>query len=740
MKTFKNHFIFSFLQRFHTIKRSSSFGFISILLTFICLKVSFTIINDFRDSMNNKYGSLTDLMESDTFRYSIVYINNSQNMRVFQRFTDILSNLLYEKTEKKPLEYVFDSIFYMRDYAYANLLNTGDTGLDIGFVFSNNTDDGHYTIDFLINRHKFSKVNYLRSIKVMEQIQKIFWQSLTNNSYYQPSSVVFEDDDVQETFFKFGALISSVTVFFAYTSSLQYHTILYRVNVKWYLESCKINVIAFWLGCFVIDFAFWIAYIIECSLLSYIFDYVKGSNYNDMLLVLLLYGPSFMMLLYCLSFLFKSQISGVTFNSIIIFLADGAISFLFSNNHYIIGLYPLTCLKSFVTGKISRRLAVTFLIIDIPIYFLILILIEITRSYILAKRDTSDFLVYQALFERRRNQQNIDPSLTTPIDTFDTDYVVKCVDVCKIFFDSEDYPHPVVNKVSFGIRKGEVYGLLGANGAGKTTLMKMITGILGVSHGTIEVCGTDVHKVGRQQLISLCPQENTHMAQQMSPVKLIKIFGRLFDTPAHIVRYFIDELIPLLHLSEDKDKMLSNMSGGSCRKVAFLISLLSPAKIVILDEPTSSLDPFSRKVVHKIIKQMKNEKTFILCTHLLNEAEELCDNLSILINGCSYASGNPFNLTKSIGTYFKLEILIRNRSSINRIKGFISESFPSSNIVFEGENSIEYSIPRSIGVADVMEKMKEASELDIGIEDFNCFSCSLEKAFMELVSMSNLHN
>jgi ABC-type multidrug transport system ATPase subunit len=238
------------------------------------------------------------------------------------------------------------------------------------------------------------------------------------------------------------------------------------------------------------------------------------------------------------------------------------------------------------------------------------------------------------------------------------DYAVRVENCSRLFFNTAGDPIPAVNCVSLGVKQGSLFGFLGANGAGKTTLICMITSMLPISDGKIEIMGRDITQYNDPTLLSICPQFNTHLCQQLTPYEHFVIYSWLFQLDAEEAERETNRLIKVLELDEIKDKPIGELSSGDVRKLAIALSFLGPAKIILLDEPTASLDAVARHAVHQMILDFRGEKTFMLCTHLLSEAETLCDQISIMIKGCVYTVGSPGYLSGKFGTEYKVDVML----------------------------------------------------------------------------------
>ena len=187
------------------------------------------------------------------------------------------------------------------------------------------------------------------------------------------------------------------------------------------------------------------------------------------------------------------------------------------------------------------------------------------------------------------------------------------------------------------------------------------------------------------------------------------------------------------------DKPIKELSGGDARKLAIALSFFGPSKIVLLDEPTANLDPVACKCVHQMILNNKGNKTFMLCTHLLSEAEELCDIISIMVKGNVFTVGTPQFLTKNFGTEFKIDIKMNDNSteSDRLCNQFFLNELPEANLSMKRINSRIYSLPADVmKLSQLFVKMQRGLEGNCGFSYYTCSTSSLERVFMEIVHKS----
>jgi ABC-type multidrug transport system ATPase subunit len=233
-------------------------------------------------------------------------------------------------------------------------------------------------------------------------------------------------------------------------------------------------------------------------------------------------------------------------------------------------------------------------------------------------------------------------------------YAIVCNNLCKTYDNGKE----ALKYLNLKIKKGEVYGLLGPNGAGKTTLISIITGFLEKTSGKFFVDGLDMDEHKLPKKLALCPQFNIQWPNLTVSEHLI-IFGLLRNIPWKNVHSLVKEIIKKVDLEDKKDIEASKLSGGMRRRLSIAIALMGNTEIIFLDEPTTGLDPKRRRELWHIIKSIREEKTFIISTHLMEEAEFLCDQIGIMTLGQLRAVGTANFLKEAFVNYFQVELTLK---------------------------------------------------------------------------------
>jgi ABC-type multidrug transport system ATPase subunit len=211
---------------------------------------------------------------------------------------------------------------------------------------------------------------------------------------------------------------------------------------------------------------------------------------------------------------------------------------------------------------------------------------------------------------------------------------------------------PVLNDVSFDVKEGEVLGLLGPNGAGKTTCIRCITGEETPHRGSVAVKANSPAGA----FIGLCPQE-TVLAKDLTVSENLRLLAVIRGATDEEADSFIDRFLILSHLQEKRDEFPESLSGGMKRRLSVACALIAAPSVAILDEPTTGLDPMSRRGIWTTIYEIKAAGSCcLLTTHMLEEAEALCSNVVVLKQGSVVANGSVQQLKVQWSTGYRLSI------------------------------------------------------------------------------------
>ena len=306
------------------------------------------------------------------------------------------------------------------------------------------------------------------------------------------------------------------------------------------------------------------------------------------------------------------------------------------------------------------------------------------------------------------------------LDNNGSDFVIRVKDVYKSFKTVK-----AVNGVSLNVSKGQFVAVLGPNGAGKTTLVEMIEGIQHPDKGEIFIMDKkwkrnedELHKV-----IGLSLQE-TRFTDKLTVAETLKLFASFYE----LDKKRVDEIIEIIDLEEKRKSLTVNLSGGQRQKLALGISLLNKPKILLLDEPTTGLDPNARREIWAILLKLKEESgtSLILTTHYMDEAEKLCDYIIVINKGKILKEGTLDQLLKSDNQKV-IEFTLEGDS--------LGEKISNNNSPFkiEWDNAKE----KGIIIIDDLEKELPAflhylKEKDLQVRNFESRRKTLDDLFISL--------
>jgi lipooligosaccharide transport system ATP-binding protein len=215
-----------------------------------------------------------------------------------------------------------------------------------------------------------------------------------------------------------------------------------------------------------------------------------------------------------------------------------------------------------------------------------------------------------------------------------------------------------VDGIDFRVEPGEAFGFLGPNGAGKTSTMRMIACVSPVTDGELRVLGLDPAVAGSEirGRLGAVPQEDT-LDLELTVRENLLIYGRYFGLPRPLIRERADELIDFVQLTDRINDKVDELSGGMRRRLTIARALVNRPELVLLDEPTTGLDPQARHLVWERLYQLKRQGvTLVLTTHYMDEAEQLCDRLVIMDGGLIVAEGSPRQLIQRHSTREVVEL------------------------------------------------------------------------------------
>lgn len=235
--------------------------------------------------------------------------------------------------------------------------------------------------------------------------------------------------------------------------------------------------------------------------------------------------------------------------------------------------------------------------------------------------------------------------------------VIRLEKVTRIFRDFWLRPTvKAVDGLDLSVRRGETFGLLGPNGSGKSTTIKMILGLLAPSSGKVELFGLSPRTVAARAKLGYLP-ELSYLHPFLTARETLAYYAGLCGLTRSVARERADELLKMVKLADVANRPVAGFSKGMARRVALASALIGKPELLILDEPTSGLDPVSTREVKLLIRALaKNGMTILMTSHLLADAEDVCDRVMILNRGRSVAEGKVSELGESLEDFFLAKV------------------------------------------------------------------------------------
>ncbi len=284
-----------------------------------------------------------------------------------------------------------------------------------------------------------------------------------------------------------------------------------------------------------------------------------------------------------------------------------------------------------------------------------------------------------------------------------------------------------VRGVSFAIQAGEIFGLLGPNGAGKTTTLECLLGLREADAGEVEVCGLDARKFPREvkQKIGVALQ-STALQDKITPREALRMFGAFYAKRASP-----EKLLERFALMEKADAPFDSLSGGQRQRLALALAFVNEPELVILDEPTTGLDPQARRELHEEILRMKRDGyTVLITTHYLEEAEQLCDRIAIIDRGEIVATGAPRELIAQSSGQQRVTLVTAqplDAEALARVVGVTELRREGAEVHFRTGDATQ----------TLLTLAQFLAEQRIEIVDLHVRKASLEDVFLKLTRVDN---
>ncbi|XP_065189363.1 ATP-binding cassette sub-family A member 9-like [Sycon ciliatum] len=299
-------------------------------------------------------------------------------------------------------------------------------------------------------------------------------------------------------------------------------------------------------------------------------------------------------------------------------------------------------------------------------------------------------------------------------------------------------PKVAVNGLCLGVRQGEVLGFLGPNGAGKTTTMNMVTGDAIPDGGEVYLEGHPlVGSAGRQQALGYCPQADA-VWKDLSLEEHMRVFALLKGVSPDSVDLLVNQFIDTMDIRDHAKKRSKDLSGGTKRKLSFAMSLLGNTRICLLDEPSTGLDPSSKRFLWNVISNsIHGKRAAVLTTHSMDEADALCSRVGIIVNGRLQCIGSTQHLKTKYGGHYQLELKLSTEQEGNleermeAVRQYIKDLFSGMEVMEEFNERALYKIPLDeLGHLSVAFSALEEAKEKFSVEEYSLSQASLEQVFI----------
>ncbi|TKY62628.1 ABC transporter A family member 1 [Spatholobus suberectus] len=484
-----------------------------------------------------------------------------------------------------------------------------------------------------------------------------------------------------------------------------------------------VSVLSYWVSTFIWDFVSFLFPASFAIVLFYIFgldQFVGGVSLLPTILMLLEYGLAIASSTYCLTFFFFDHTMAQNvvllihfFTGLILMVISFVMGLMpstmsansFLKNFFRIspgfcfadGLASLALLRQGMKDKTSDGVfdwnvtgaSICYLAVESFCYFLLTLALEIFPSLQLTSFMIKKWWGKINIFrhDTRYSEPLLEPSSETVAMDFDEDVDVKTernrvlsgsldnsiIYLCnlrKVYFEEKQHGRKVaVDSLTFSVQEGECFGFLGTNGAGKTTTLSMLCGEESPSDGTAFIFGKDIcsHPKAARRYIGYCPQFDA-LLEYLTVQEHLELYARIKGVPDFEIENVVMEKLAEFALLKHANKPSFSLSGGNKRKLSVAIAMIGDPPIVILDEPSTGMDPIAKRFMWDVISRISTRRgktAVILTTHSMNEAQALCTRIGIMVGGRLRCIGSPQHLKTRFGNHLELEVKPTEVSSVD---------------------------------------------------------------------------
>lgn len=480
-----------------------------------------------------------------------------------------------------------------------------------------------------------------------------------------------------------------------------------------------VSVLAYWVSTYVWDF---ISYLLPASLAMFLFyvfgleQFIGRDSFGPTLFMLLGYGPAVAALTYCLTFLFTdySVAQNVVllvhfFSGLVLMVISFIMGLIRATKHTnsllknFFRVSPGFCLADGLASLALRRqgmklgsgegpldwnvtgASVFYLLLESVIYFIFVLGFDLlpgpsicwasirswctwlvgNKRYLLWPKGLTEPFIVSSVESHASNFEDEDEDVTAErvrvLSGAAKDSIIYLQNLRKIYPSSGNQPEKVaVDSLSFAVQEGECFGFLGTNGAGKSTTLSMLCGEEHPTGGTAYIFGKDIlaHPKAAHQHVGYCPQFDA-LLELLTVREHLELYARIKGVSKEIFDQVVEGKLTEFDLWPQANKPSCSLSGGNKRKLSVAIAMIGDPPLVILDEPSTGMDPIAKRFMWDVISRISTRQgktAVILTTHSMNEAQALCTRIGIMVGGRLCCLGSPQHLKTRFGNYLELEV------------------------------------------------------------------------------------
>lgn len=294
--------------------------------------------------------------------------------------------------------------------------------------------------------------------------------------------------------------------------------------------------------------------------------------------------------------------------------------------------------------------------------------------------------------------------------------------------------HVAVKGLNLDIYEGQIFVLLGHNGAGKSTTINMLTGMLDITSGSAMLNGIDAstNMDSIRSFLGVCPQHDVLFAN-LTVKEHLFMYGQMKGVPPTQIEAEVHNAIEEIQMSAQTNQRAGSMSGGQKRRLSLAIALIGGSKIVFLDEPTSGVDPFSRRAIWDLLQKKKAGRVIILTTHFMDEADQLGDRIAIMHHGALRCCGSSLFLKKMFGVGYNIVMSLEGDAKADSIGDLVTTHVPQSDLLSHVGTELSYRLPLgSSGAFPALLKELEERGAALGCNGFGMSVTTLEEVFLKV--------